>query len=631
MAQVINTNVSSLNAQRNLNMSQSSLATSLQRLSSGLRINSAKDDAAGMAIADRMTSQIRGLNQAVRNANDGISLAQTAEGGLSALGDNLQRMRELAIQSANATNSASDRDSLNAEVQALMAEITRVANTTQFNGLNLLDGTFSAQQFQVGANANQTIAVTIGSAKTTSLGSWGGEGASVVSSAVVDGTAGVAWTSSSTISINGVSAGASVADTTQAGWSAGSAAAKALSINSISSQTGVSATATTTVSGAAPIGGSSLANGGLKINGVSVGPISSATTAVGQGSNAAAAINLVSAQTGVTASYSTTSGALTLTAADGRDIKIEAGTATAAGVAQVLNATGLTAADTGSTAATAGTDTAVIAEPPVDGDSLTLNGVTFTFTGGGANAYTITDATTVAVTFDNTGADAADADAAGAAFLAALTAAKASSAATYTALSPVSGTYTAGTNTITITDTRAGLAATVGRTLTETGATFTATQDVTGADGTVDANAYNTIGGKLTLSSAENFTLTGTGTGLADGGLGSYTSSLSALSSVSVTSIDNANAAMRIIDAALSQVNSLRADLGAVQNRFSSTVSNLTTTSENITAARSRIQDADFAQETANLTRAQILQQAGVAMLAQANALPNNVLTLLRG
>ena len=158
MPQVINTNVASLNAQRNLTTSQGQLATALQRLSSGLRINSAKDDAAGLAISERFTTQIRGLNQAVRNANDGISLAQTAEGALGETGNALQRIRELAIQSANSTNSASDRAALNAEASQLLAEVQRIAQTTQFNGQNILDGTFSSAQFQVGANANQTIA-----------------------------------------------------------------------------------------------------------------------------------------------------------------------------------------------------------------------------------------------------------------------------------------------------------------------------------------------------------------------------------------------------------------------------------------------------------------------------------------
>ena len=174
MPQVINTNVSSLNAQRNLNMSQNSLQVSLQRLSSGLRINSAKDDAAGLAISTRMTSQITGLNQAARNANDGISLAQTAEGALAESATLLQRIRELSVQSANATNSASDRVSINSEVQQLLAEMQRISTTTQFNGQQIIDGNFTGAQFQVGANANQTIIVTVGNSQTTALGSYGG-------------------------------------------------------------------------------------------------------------------------------------------------------------------------------------------------------------------------------------------------------------------------------------------------------------------------------------------------------------------------------------------------------------------------------------------------------------------------
>ncbi|MDX9700832.1 MAG: flagellin domain-containing protein, partial [Rhodocyclaceae bacterium] len=170
MAQVINTNVPSLNAQRNLNTSQGALSTSLQRLSSGLRINSAKDDAAGLAISDRMTSQIRGLDQARRNSNDGISLAQTAEGALQESGNILQRIRELSVQSANATNSASDRLALNSEVNQLIAELDRIAGTTSFNGLKLIDGSYTAQTFQVGAFARETITVNIGAATSDRLG-----------------------------------------------------------------------------------------------------------------------------------------------------------------------------------------------------------------------------------------------------------------------------------------------------------------------------------------------------------------------------------------------------------------------------------------------------------------------------
>ena len=170
MPSIINSNINSLNAQRNLASSQASLATSMQRLSSGLRINSAKDDAAGLGIAERFTSQIRGVNQAARNANDGISLAQTGEGALSAASTILQRVRELAVQSANATNSASDRAALNAEVGQLTSELDRIAKTTQFNGQNLLDGSFGSSTFQVGANANQTITATTANFSTSKYG-----------------------------------------------------------------------------------------------------------------------------------------------------------------------------------------------------------------------------------------------------------------------------------------------------------------------------------------------------------------------------------------------------------------------------------------------------------------------------
>src|ERR1043166_6236712 len=175
MSSTINTNLASLNAQRNSNRTQNDLSTAIARLSSGLRINSAKDDAAGLAISDRFTSQIRGINQAARNANDGISLAQTAEGSLASIGDNLQRIRELSVQSANATNSASDRASLQLEVSQLSAEIDRVATQTQFNGINLLDGSFTSKAFQVGANAGQTISISsIANARTSSLGVYQG-------------------------------------------------------------------------------------------------------------------------------------------------------------------------------------------------------------------------------------------------------------------------------------------------------------------------------------------------------------------------------------------------------------------------------------------------------------------------
>ena len=380
MPQTINTNISSLNAQRNLNSSQSSLATSLQRLSSGLRINSAKDDAAGLAITERFTTQIRGLDQAARNANDGISLAQTAEGALVEVSNNLQRIRELAVQSRNATNSQSDRDALNVEAQALRAEIDRVAGQTSFNGVNLLDGSFTNQAFQVGANAGQTISISsIVDASSANLGTY--------SSAQV---------------------------------------------------TSIAATSFTAITA-----------GDLTIGGTSVGAIGADTSATERAASLRTAINSVSDTTGV---------------------------------------------------------------------------------------YAVNDtATTVTLVSTSVDIDVAFAGA-------------------------------------------------------------TADTSTTGLTAAVTAQAAST--GFATLD---------------------------------ISSVGGSDSAIQQMDAALEAVNTARASLGAVQNRFSSVIASLQTTSENLSASRGRIQDADFAKETANLTRSQILQQAGTAMLAQANSAPQNVLSLLRG
>ncbi len=470
MAYTINTNLASLTAQRNSTKSQNDLQTSIARLSSGLRINSAKDDAAGLAIADRFTSQIRGLTQAARNANDGVSLAQTAEGSLASITDNLQRIRELAVQSVNATNSASDRASLQLEVTQLTSEINRVATQTAFNGTNLLDGSFAAKVFQVGANANQTISVSsIASARTTDLG------ASYV--ATKTSTVALAGTTfaSGDLTLNGVSIAASVVGPL-AGQAATSAYAIAQAING--SQGSVLATAnTTSYTGAAA---TAAANSGLTINGVTVAGVGAQGSVAAQGVANAAAINQVSAATGVTATDNG-AGVLTLTAADGRNIVV-----------------GGTVTNTGLTAQT--------------------------------NYATITLSTNSSI------AAGADIVIAGA--------------------TPGNGGFAAGTT----------------------------------------AAALSGV----------------------------------SISNVDISSVSGANAALASVDAALKSVDSSRASLGAIQNRFTSTIANLQTNSDNLSASRSRIQDADFAQETANLSRAQVLQQAGTALIAQANQLPNQVLQLLR-
>ncbi len=526
MASYINTNVASLTAQNNLANSQGGLSTSLERLSSGLRINSAADDAAGLAISTRMSSQINGLNQAAQNANDGISLAQTAGGALSSVSANLQTLRQLAVESANATNTSSDRQALNAEAQQLVDEIQNTAQTTQFNGQNLLDGSFVAEQFQVGANANQTISVSVAGATTNTLGNYGGASATTVGTSPTTS----AWSVGNSIIINGTTIGASNATSTP-GVSASSAYAKAAAINAQTSLTSVTATAFTTtdssqgaVTGTAtPVttatANSATSSGQLWINGVAVGSISASSTELGQIQNAANAINAVSAQSGVTAIADASSGKLVLNAADGRDIQIA--TDSAADATVVTSATGLTADAVGN----------LTTSELADGDLATSGASAATYTGSKGlftGALTLNSSAAINITEQNTAAP----DAAGDALFA--------------------------------------------------------------------------------------------------GGLTGYSSQLSSLASLDISSVTGSNAAINIIDAAINQINSQQADLGAVQNRFTSTISNLQTSSTNLSAAQSRIEDTDYAAETANLAHYQILQQAGTAMLAQANSLPNSILTLLR-
>jgi len=624
MPSIINTNIGSLTVQNNLTRSQSSLNTSLERLSSGLRINSAKDDAAGLAISDRMTSQVNGFTVAARNANDAISLSQTAEGSLSAIGNNIQRIRDLALQSANSTNSASDRDALNNEAQSLLQEISRVANTTQFNGLNLLDGTFSSSQFQIGANANQTINVSIGGATADILGSYGGTGTKV--------SAANAWSAASTIQINGISIGASVGSTTVAGASASSAYAKAAAVNAQSAATGVTATANTSTTGTGPVAGSSTQSNDLTINGIAIGSISSGSSVTAQGQNVAQAINKVSAQTGVNATYNTSTGAVTLSAADGRDIKV--GAKDGAAAARILNATGLTAYDSDATVASAGADTinfVAATAAAANGQSISVNGVTFTFNAT-ATGNTIVDPNNVTIGLGGL-TIAANTDIA-TAFANAFDDAK-SDTKTGTALASLTrGGTGAG---VLLTDSRVGASGTVGRNTTASVGTLATVANTTaGADVTGITTNSTTATGTLTLSSSQPFSLTGTADstngldGLADAGLSTLNPQLTKLSSLDLSTVDGSNKAISILDAALAQVDSQKASLGAYQNRFQATIDNLNTSSQNLSSARSRIQDVDFASETANLSRGQVLQQAGMAILSQANSLPQQVLSLLR-
>lgn len=487
MALGINTNVASLSAQNNLNKSQSLSDQALERLSSGLRINSAKDDAAGLAISSRFDSQIRGLNVAQRNANDGISLAQTAEGALGQAGDLLQRIRELSVQSANDTNSASDRKSLQAEVTQLQAELNRVADTTNFNGQTLLNGDFANAQFQVGANANQTINVSLSSARGNDIGNYTADaGGSILGSAIAaaaDASAGNAIQADTlTVSGNGESESITVA-------AGASAADIASNVNAVTGTTGVSANANTTAT-LSGIGDGTVSFDLTADDGTTVSV--AATVGGGDLGTLAAAINDASATTGVTA------------VVDGSTIKLE----------------------------------------NESGSNIAIEN------------FTTDNATNTTMSVD--GPDAA------------------------------------------------------------------AAVDLT-SGGAADSTL---VTGTIEFSSSSAFSVQATAqTEVVDAAKGGQLQSVAA---IDITTTDGANAAIETIDAALGTINSQRADLGAVQNRFSSTIDAIATTSENLSAAQSRILDADFASETAKLSKSQVLQQAGISVLAQANARPQQVLSLLQ-
>lgn len=539
MPQVINTNVLSLNAQRNLTTSQSSLATALQRLSSGLRINSAKDDAAGLAISDRFTTQIRGLNQAVRNANDGISLSQTAESALGELTNNLQRIREIAVQAANASNSASDRSALDLEVQQRLAEIERIATQTSFNNQKVLDGTFGSAVFQVGANVGETISIALNTSMRTSvIGSF------------VNASSDVSTQTSGTVA------------TTGTGWDTGAYQAGA------ATHTGVSATA---------IDGSNA----LTINGTSV---------------------RASADFAVTGD--------TRRGADSAYAK-----------AAAINASGIAGVTASATNVQTFDDDAVAADTFVSVAAVTGDSVNYSLSINGRAIFTNT-------TVANNGAGTISIDAAIAAI----------------------NTEQFNTGVIASKNTNGQLVLTAAD-----GRNIDVTESFTFADGTIANGSDNvavesvfssaainesaaddsgaitqnlTFRGQLTLQSSTDITIN-QGQALIGFSSGTLTAA-SSLSAQNVTSVTNATNAILAVDSALTTVSNLRSTFGAIQNRFESTIASLSAVAENLEASRSRVLDADFAAETAALTRAQILQQAGVAILAQANTAPQSVLALLQ-
>lgn len=699
MPQIINTNIGSLTAQRNLNNTQADGLQALNRLSSGLRINSARDDAAGLAIATRFTAQVRGLSVAIRNANDGISLAQTAEGALGAMTDSLQRLRELALQSSNATNSDSDRQALNAEAKLLIEEIKRVSEQTNFNGRNLLDGTFDTS-VQIGTNAGETVGIAINQVTVDKLGGGAGAGVSAV------GTS--AALSNGDLIINGVAVGASSANDDSASFANGSqsAIAKVAAINAVSDESGVTAQVNTnTVGGAAMTAAAQ--SGTLTVNGVA---IAVQTTADAASSRAAVvdAINAHSAQTGVVAVDSgSDNGGVVLEAADGRNI-----TVTDDGAGLTAATTGL-AISAGATVNYTGGYTLV----SEGGKDITIDGGDGTTTGNLANSglargtYSAQTASVTSLAQDGSnvlaagdlvingvtiGAASASDDTASSASnngsaIATAAAINRSSvqtgvsatvnAATYVGTGSSGGGTAADTGAIVINGVTVGtvtltangdtdrattidainaVSGQTGVTAEDNGTTITlsaadgrnivaqVTETLTSGDaaGTVATHlglggleTATTRTGTITLSAAEQFTVSAgtnanadaqvTGLGFEQGSFGGASTG-QFLTELDISSVEGAERALAAVDNALDSVNRERANLGAIQNRLDSTIGALAINVENLTAARSRIVDADFAAETAELSRTQVLQQAGVSILAQANAQPQLVLSLLQ-
>jgi flagellin len=493
----VNTNLASLNAQINLNASSAKYSQALQRLSSGLRINSAADDAAGLAISTRLNSQYRGLNQAIRNANDGQALLGTAEGALNEITSIVTRIKELAVQSVNSTNSSTDRSSLNSEVSALISEVTRIATQTKFGSTTLLDGSFSGT-FQVGTDAGQTVTASLGNFRSdslsTDLASQSLTFVSDVTSTFTSNASAFTGLTATGLLISGGSgtaytrATAASDDTTSNTGNATSAIAVAKVINEATSTTGVTATVTSSSVTVAGIFTSNVnidgTNQTLKINGQSVtGSIGASTSGINS------LVSLINAQvSGVVATSANATG-FTLTATDGRNISV-----------QVL-----------------GTSTT---------GSVSLD--VFNQTAGG----------------------------------------------------------------------------------------YLSTERVVARGG-------------VTLTSAATFTTTPANTAQI-GGEGTATATPTALSTVDISTASGANQALIIADGILDSISSSRGDIGAIENRLTSTVNNLSVVAEKVADANSRITDADFAAETANLTKAQILQNAGISILSQANSTPQLILKLLQ-
>jgi len=573
MAQVINTNIMSLNAQRQLNKSQITQNESMERLSSGLRINSAKDDAAGLAISTSMQSQIRGINQAVRNSNDGISMAQTAEGSMDEMTNILQRMRELSVQSANDTNSSENRASIQKEVTQLYSELDRIATTTQFNGTNLLDGSNSSTTLQIGANAGESLSFSIDSVTINDLGLNG----DLQKEDLNGGRVTAANVAADAVEVNGVK----LAAFTTADHVGNQAGGMASVINYKTAETGVTASAYNIVQGDAVDTAGATATG--TTNGLTIAVGSGAAITLGATSSMDNLVDTINRDvTGVSASLGDqgelvisndtgekitiggdvgksgltvggSEGFLALKSADGSDIRIH--DAGAPSSSAVTDGYGFLAANgSGSIVTQAVTAANITAE-----DKIQINGVDLVSDAGTATATLAAHVTAINALTEQTGVTAS-LDTAGTAMI-------------FASVDGSAVEITSGADTQ------------VKRTAALT-----------------DLGMQGEMGGKVIDSQGIN-----------------------------VETMAGATKTLGLIDDALDKISGSRATLGAIQNRLSSTISNLENVSQNLSASNSRIQDADFAAETSKMSKAQILQQAGTSMLSQANASTQNVLSLLQG
>jgi flagellin len=522
MAISVNTNVTSLNAQRNLSKSGAALSQSMERLSSGMRINSAKDDAAGLQISTRLTSQISGLGVAQRNANDGISLAQTAEGALQSSTDILQRMRDLSLQSANGSNSSSDRDALQKEVTALQSELTRIADTTTFGGQKLLNGDYGTQQFQVGSDSNQTIGVTLNSAAAEDIGL---EGKGINDIGAIAGFAGARTTALSFASTDSVTMNVG-GESKQLDLTAGmSAADLAGQINGVSGVSGVKATSEVAINN---FGGTSFDDiVKLSVEGVEIN-FSMAT--------------------------------------DNNDTVAAGLSAITPAIAEALLDKGIVASNQSD-----GTNNSLVFTNQT-GENIS---VSMEITGGATTG----DGSADIIGYDTSGGAGAGANVGSAQSVAATT----------------------------------------------SGVAVLGSAEATGRLNWDDAIVDSGVGSASLVVTGNGTTLTAaTETATFD-----PATSLLSIADVDISTAGGSQSAIDVIDAALQQIGNERAELGAVQNRFSQTIGNLANIQENASASRSRIQDTDYATETAAMTKNQILQQAGTSILAQANQLPQAALSLI--